>query len=134
MFVFNSRGRGVRILWFWPILLILLASSRGSHHHYGFLWLFPLVVFVVMGRIARSTARRMPRPAPEIPTLPRRAPPRGDLRVSDDDRERVVDFLREQLVAGRVRSDEFDGRVTAALAAQTWDEVRAVTRDLPERF
>lgn len=52
-------------------------------------------------------------------------------RASDDDRERVVAILREQMVAGRLAETEFDERVGAAFTARTWDDLRVLVRDLP---
>jgi Domain of unknown function (DUF1707)/Cell wall-active antibiotics response 4TMS YvqF len=53
------------------------------------------------------------------------------MRASDEDRRRVVDGLREHLVAGRLTLDEFSERVDRAHAARTVGELEAVTGDLP---
>lgn len=53
------------------------------------------------------------------------------IRASDDDRERVVDVLREQTAQGRLTMDEFEERMGAAYAATTWEDLRPLTRDLP---
>jgi DUF1707 SHOCT-like domain len=55
----------------------------------------------------------------------------GALRASDEDRERLVAVLREQMVVGRLTSEELDERVGAAYAAKTWDDLRALLKDLP---
>ena len=55
-----------------------------------------------------------------------------DIRVSDAERERVAERLREHYAAGRLTSDELDERVSAALTAKTYAELRAVMKDLPE--
>jgi DUF1707 SHOCT-like domain len=55
----------------------------------------------------------------------------GALRASDEDRERLVAVLREQMVAGRLTSEELDERVGAAYAAKTWGDLRALVKDLP---
>jgi Domain of unknown function (DUF1707) len=55
----------------------------------------------------------------------------GSLRASDEDREHLVAVLREQMVAGRLTSEEFDERVGAAYAAKTWGDLRALVKDLP---
>jgi Domain of unknown function (DUF1707) len=52
-------------------------------------------------------------------------------RASDEDRERVVGVLREQMVAGRLTSEELDERVGAAYAAKTWTDLRGLVNDLP---
>jgi hypothetical protein len=54
------------------------------------------------------------------------------IRVSDADRERIVERLREHYAEGRLTSDELDERVTAALSAKNFGDLRAVMTDLPE--
>jgi Flp pilus assembly protein TadB len=54
------------------------------------------------------------------------------IRVSDADRERVADRLREHFAEGRLSSDELDERIAATLSAKTFAELRRVTADLPE--
>ncbi len=54
------------------------------------------------------------------------------IRVSDADRERIVERLREHYAEGRLTSDELDERVTAALSAKNYGDLRAVMTDLPE--
>ena len=53
------------------------------------------------------------------------------IRVSDDDRQRVVAALERHTGAGRLTLDEFAARVEAACGARTVDELAAVTHDLP---
>lgn len=55
----------------------------------------------------------------------------GHLRVSDADRERVADILREAAGEGRLTLDELDQRLDQAYAAKTYAELEIVTRDLP---
>jgi hypothetical protein len=55
----------------------------------------------------------------------------GQIRASDADRESVVTILREAYTDGRLTLDEFDQRTTTAYAARTWDDLRALTSDLP---
>jgi hypothetical protein len=54
------------------------------------------------------------------------------MRVSDADRERVTALLREHFAEGRLSPDELDERVTAALSAKTFGDLRRVMTDLPE--
>jgi hypothetical protein len=54
-----------------------------------------------------------------------------DLRVSDQDRERVVQEIREHFAAGRLTEDEMSERVGAAYAARTDAELRRLRTDLP---
>jgi hypothetical protein len=54
------------------------------------------------------------------------------MRVSDADREHVTARLREHFAEGRLTSDELDERITAALGAKTYGELRRVMADLPE--
>jgi DUF1707 SHOCT-like domain len=53
------------------------------------------------------------------------------LRVSDEQRERVAQEIREHYAAGRLTEEELDERVQAAYQAKTEDELRAVRADLP---
>jgi uncharacterized protein DUF1707/cell wall-active antibiotic response 4TMS protein YvqF len=52
-------------------------------------------------------------------------------RIADDDRERVLLELREHCVAGRLTLEEFAERSDAVIAAQTTDDLEAITRDMP---
>jgi hypothetical protein len=54
------------------------------------------------------------------------------IRVSDADRERVADRLREHFAQGRLSRDELDERIAAALSAKTFGDLRRVMTDLPE--
>ncbi|MDT0323148.1 DUF1707 and FHA domain-containing protein [Streptomyces millisiae] len=54
-------------------------------------------------------------------------------RISDADRERALDVLRESVVEGRVSQDTFERRVEQVLAARWLDELYAVLGDLPDR-
>jgi hypothetical protein len=56
-----------------------------------------------------------------------------ELRVSDGDRDRVVEELRAHAADGRLAVEELEDRVERALAARTAGELAALTRDLPER-
>ena len=53
------------------------------------------------------------------------------LRVSDDDRRRVIDQLRTHTADGRLSLDEFAGRVGEAWGSTTYADLRSVLRDLP---
>jgi DUF1707 SHOCT-like domain len=54
------------------------------------------------------------------------------LRVSDEQRERMAQEIREHFAAGRLSEEELDQRVQAAYAARTEDELHAIRADLPE--
>jgi hypothetical protein len=54
------------------------------------------------------------------------------IRVSDADRERVTSRLREHFAEGRLTSDELDERISAALSAKTFGDLRAIMADLPD--
>jgi hypothetical protein len=54
------------------------------------------------------------------------------LRVSDDDREKVVREIREHFAAGRLSEDELSQRVQTAYDARTSSELAAVRADLPK--
>ena len=55
----------------------------------------------------------------------------GNLRVSDAERNRVVEVLKQHTADGRLTLDEFEARVEEALSARTRTELRAVLRELP---
>jgi hypothetical protein len=57
--------------------------------------------------------------------------PTADLRASDAERERVVDFLRESALTGRLSHDELDERIGIAYAAVTRGELERLLVDLP---
>jgi Domain of unknown function (DUF1707)/Cell wall-active antibiotics response 4TMS YvqF len=56
---------------------------------------------------------------------------RRQLRVSDADRDRVTEMLREAAGEGRLTLDELDERLSQALAAKTYADLESVTGDLP---
>jgi hypothetical protein len=53
------------------------------------------------------------------------------IRASDQERESVVDVLRDAFTDGRLTFDEFEERTAAAYAAKTWSDLRELTSDLP---
>jgi hypothetical protein len=57
--------------------------------------------------------------------------PRGDLRVSDADRDRALTELTDAYEAGRITAEEFDERSGQALSARTGKELRVPLADLP---
>src|ERR1022692_2780285 len=95
------------------------------------------------GRLER-TAARPPQPVPPaLPGLRARVPPGGrnhqetsradnHIRTSDADRERAIVQLRDHYAEGRLTCEELDERVTAALTARTFGDLRSVMADLPE--
>ena len=65
------------------------------------------------------------RPSPASPSVP---PQPGELRVSDQDRERVITALNEHAGAGRISTEELEDRVQAVYDAKTKGELDAVRR------
>jgi Domain of unknown function (DUF1707) len=57
--------------------------------------------------------------------------PRGNLRVSDADRDNALSELSRALQAGRITADEFDQRSREVLGARTGTELTAPLADLP---
>lgn len=55
----------------------------------------------------------------------------GSLRASDADRELVAERLRQATAEGRLRPDELEDRLGAALSASTYGELDALVADLP---
>lgn len=54
------------------------------------------------------------------------------MRVSDADREQVTARLREHFADGRLTSEELDERISAALSAKTFADLRRIMADLPD--
>jgi len=53
------------------------------------------------------------------------------VRVSDEQRDRAAQKLREHFAAGRLSEEELGERVESAYQAQTEDQLRALVADLP---
>jgi hypothetical protein len=53
------------------------------------------------------------------------------IRVSDADRDRVTAQLRDHFAAGRITPGELDERLSAALNAKTFGDLRRIVADLP---
>ena len=53
------------------------------------------------------------------------------IRISDADRHRVAEVLREAAGEGRLDLDELDQRLEAAYAAKTYADLVPLTADLP---
>jgi hypothetical protein len=58
--------------------------------------------------------------------------PAHEFRASYEDRDRVVEVLRLAAGDGRLSAEELDQRLEMALAARTYGELAALTKDLPE--
>lgn len=58
----------------------------------------------------------------------------GPMRASDTDRENVRQILQTAHAEGRLSWEDFDARTTALLNAQTYDQLAALTADLPSRI
>ena len=58
-------------------------------------------------------------------------PDPAQLRISDDDRHRVAEVLREAAGEGRIDLDELDQRLEATYAAKTYADLVPITVDLP---
>jgi DUF1707 SHOCT-like domain len=54
------------------------------------------------------------------------------IRISDADRERATGRLREHFAEGRLTSDELDERISAALSAKNFGDLRRTMADLPD--
>src|SRR4051812_1626283 len=53
------------------------------------------------------------------------------MRISDEDRHRVAEVLRQAAGEGRIDLDELDQRLDAAYAAKTYADLVPITLDLP---
>jgi uncharacterized protein DUF1707 len=56
---------------------------------------------------------------------------RPELRISDADRDRTAEVLREAHAHGRITVDELDERLTSVYTAKTYADLVPITRDLP---
>ncbi len=54
------------------------------------------------------------------------------VRISDQERDRAAEEIREHFAAGRLDEDELNERVSAAYAAKTSGELAALRADLPK--
>ena len=54
------------------------------------------------------------------------------LRIGDAERDAALELLQSHYAAGRLDTEEFEERMTAALAAHHQDELDALFTDLPE--
>ena len=54
-----------------------------------------------------------------------------NIRVSDADRDRVTAQLRDHFAVGRITRGELDERLSAALNAKTFGDLRRIMADLP---
>ena len=57
----------------------------------------------------------------------------ADQRVSDAERDEVVELLRQAAGEGRIGHDELDERLSGALSARTYRELNATVDDIPRR-
>jgi hypothetical protein len=53
------------------------------------------------------------------------------MRVSDEDRHKVADILREAAAEGRIDIEELDERLDSTYAAKTYGDLVPITADLP---
>ena len=58
-------------------------------------------------------------------------PDPSQLRISDADRNRVAELLRDAAGEGRLDLDELDERLEATYAAKTYADLVPITVDLP---
>jgi hypothetical protein len=62
--------------------------------------------------------------------LPDRQNPNAYLRASDEDRDRVIEVLRDSLMTGRLTQEEHADRLEQTLNAKTLGELEPITHDL----
>lgn len=58
-------------------------------------------------------------------------PDPSQLRISDEDRHRVAELLRDAVAEGRIDLEELDERLEATYAARTYGDLVPITIDLP---
>jgi hypothetical protein len=62
---------------------------------------------------------------------PVRRPEASELRISDEDRHKVAEVLRQAAGEGRIDLEELDERLEATYRAKTYGELVPITVDLP---
>jgi hypothetical protein len=77
---------------------------------------------------ARGEVPVMPEPGDQVATGWESL---GRYRASRADREHVIGVLQAAFVQDRLTRDEFDTRLSQALAAQTYADLAAITADIP---
>lgn len=70
-------------------------------------------------------------PRPELRRESRPDTGPAEYRVSDADRDSVIDLLREASAEGRLTPEEYEERVSRALTARTVADLAPLTSDLP---
>ncbi len=55
----------------------------------------------------------------------------GRMRASHEDREQVIEVLKDAFAQGRLTQDELDTRAGQAFASRTYSELAALTADIP---
>ncbi|MFI6418949.1 DUF1707 domain-containing protein [Streptomyces sp. NPDC050842] len=75
--------------------------------------------------------QRSAAPAEPAPAETAFADPRGSLRASDADRDRIADILRDALAEGRIDPEEHSDRIDAVYRAKTVGELEPIVSDLP---
>ncbi len=65
------------------------------------------------------------------PVRPLRPPEAMELRISDADRHKVAEVLRQAAGEGRIDLEELDERLEATFKAKTYGELVPITADLP---
>ncbi|MBD0695540.1 hypothetical protein BG452_20615 [Streptomyces sp. CBMA123] len=75
--------------------------------------------------LAKPELTPQPRPEANAPVA------QAEMRVSDADRERIAELLRDAYAEGRLDADEHAERIGAAYAAKTFGDLVPLTRDLP---
>ncbi|MFJ9454841.1 DUF1707 domain-containing protein [Kitasatospora sp. NPDC101447] len=86
--------------------------------------------------MTKSELKPEPRPEakPGAEPQPSHTPAaQAEMRVSDADREKIAELLRDAYAEGRLDADEHAERIEAAYAAKTFGDLAPLTRDLPAR-
>ncbi|MFE4397439.1 MULTISPECIES: DUF1707 domain-containing protein [Streptomycetaceae] len=81
----------------------------------------------------KSESRPELRPEAGAAARPHAPAAEAELRVSDADREKVAELLRDAYAEGRLDADEHAERIEAAYASKTFGDLAPLTRDLPAR-
>lgn len=124
----RGRRRALHPFWGWLWVTVVLSGLAGAAAPwFGFAVLGLMVGVGALLALASILAHR-PRPQPA-----RTARPAGVDRCSDADREHAARRLNHAAGEGRLTADELAARLDDCYNARTYEDLEAVTGDLPDQ-
>lgn len=140
----RNQERGHRRKWrpfrmrFWIVVvgMVILLSAVKVHYPITFM-LVPLYGwgYYLWQTCKLETERDKLQDEPESQSVPQGRSPyvyQGPLRIGDLERDAVLSELTDHYSAGRLKLDEYEGRMTEVLNAVTGEDLDKCLRELPE--